>query len=120
MGVNEVSDNKDHVLIFTGGETAVSALDARRGLGNAMKTTTTKAFEVAVSTLQENMRRFLESLDTPSSVHHQRMSAGLCSTKWRFVPRLTAKETSEFTASQARKFLRKAASSLYCERRCSP
>jgi len=33
MEVNEVSDNKDHVLIFAGGDTAVSAPDARRGLG---------------------------------------------------------------------------------------
>ena len=64
MEVNEVSDNKDHILIFAGGETAVSAPDTRRGLGGAMKTATAKASEVAVSTLQENMRLFLESLDT--------------------------------------------------------
>ena len=64
MEVNEVSDNKDHILIFAGSETAVSAPDARRGLGDAMKTATAKASEVAVSTLQVNMRSFLNSLDT--------------------------------------------------------
>jgi len=62
MEVNEVSDNKDRILIFAGGETAVSAPDARRGLGDAMKTATAKASEVAVSTLQENMHLFLESI----------------------------------------------------------
>jgi len=64
MGVNEVSDNKDHILIFAGGEAAAPPHDTRRGLGGAMKTATTKASGVAVSTLQENMRLFLESLDT--------------------------------------------------------
>jgi len=64
MEANEVSDNKDHILIFAGSEAAAPPPDVRRGLGNAMKTATAKASEVAVSTLQENMRLFLESLDT--------------------------------------------------------
>lgn len=64
MEVNEVSDNKDRILIFTDEETAAPPSDARRGLGDAMKTATAKASEVAVSTLQENMRSFLNSLDT--------------------------------------------------------
>ena len=64
MEVNEVSDNKDHILIFTGDETTAPPTDVRRGLGDAMKTATAKASEVAVSTMQENMRSFLSSLDT--------------------------------------------------------
>ncbi|MEA1894509.1 MAG: hypothetical protein U9N36_04745 [Euryarchaeota archaeon] len=59
-----MNDKKDSILIFTGGEATTSPPDVRRGLGGAVKTTTAKASEVAVSTLQENMRLFLESLDT--------------------------------------------------------
>ena len=59
-----MNDKADYILIFAGGEVAVPPPDVRRGLGNAMKTATAKASEIAVSTLQENMRRFLESLDT--------------------------------------------------------
>ena len=59
-----MNNNADHILIFAGGEAAAPQHDARRGLGGAMKTATAKASEVAVSTLQENMRLFLESLDT--------------------------------------------------------
>jgi hypothetical protein len=59
-----VNDNADHILIFAGDETAAPPPDVRRGLGGAMKTATAKASEVAVSTLQENMRLFLKSLDT--------------------------------------------------------
>ena len=59
-----MSDNKDHILIFTGGEATTSPPEVRRGLGGVMKTATAKASEVAVSTLQENMRLFLECLDT--------------------------------------------------------
>ena len=58
-----MSDNKDHILIFTGGEVAAPPPDARCGLGDAMKTATVEASEVAVSTLQENMHLFLESID---------------------------------------------------------
>lgn len=59
-----MSDNADYILIFAGGEASVSPPDVRRGLGGAMKTAATKASEVAVSTLQENMRLFLSNLDT--------------------------------------------------------
>jgi hypothetical protein len=59
-----MNDKADYILIFAGGEVASPPPDVRRGLGNAMKTATANASEVAVSTLQENMRRFLSSLDT--------------------------------------------------------
>ena len=59
-----MNDKADHILIFTGGEVAAPPPDVRRGLDGAMKTAAAKASEVAVSTLQENMRLFLESLDT--------------------------------------------------------
>ena len=59
-----MNDNADHILIFTGDETTPPPPDTRRGLGGAMKTATAKVSEVAVSTLQENMRLFLESIDT--------------------------------------------------------
>ena len=59
-----MNNNADYILIFASGEVAAPPHDARRGLGGAMKTATTKASEVAVSTLKENMRLFLESLDT--------------------------------------------------------
>jgi hypothetical protein len=58
-----VNDNADYILIFTGDEKAVSAPSIRRGFGDVMKSATAKATEVTVSTLQENMRRFLSNLD---------------------------------------------------------
>jgi hypothetical protein len=51
------------VLIFGGGE-AVAAGEATRGLGRALRDAAGNASEVAVATLQENMRRFLTALDT--------------------------------------------------------
>lgn len=59
-----MTDNSDCIMIFTTGESPSPSPDVRRGLGDAMKSVATKASEVAVSTLQENMRRFLTSLDT--------------------------------------------------------
>ena len=58
------SDKSESILIFTAGEPAVPPHDRRRGLGDAIKSAAAKASEVTVSTLQENMRRFLNSLDT--------------------------------------------------------
>jgi len=54
-----MSDN--YILIFTGGEAPHAV---RRGLGDTMKSAAAKGSEVAVNVLQENMRRFLGSLDT--------------------------------------------------------
>ena len=64
MEVEKVNDKADHILIFAVAEVVAPPPDARRGLDGAMKTATAKVSEVAVSTLQENMRIFLESLDT--------------------------------------------------------
>ncbi len=60
---NKVTNNIDSILIFTSGEAAIPPQEVRRGLGEAMKSAAAKTSEVAVSTLQENMRRFLSSLD---------------------------------------------------------
>jgi len=59
-----VSDSSGSILIFITGESAASPSEVRRGLGDAIKGAAAKASEVAVTTLQENMRRFLSSLDT--------------------------------------------------------
>ncbi|MHB1024382.1 MAG: Pepco domain-containing protein [Desulfobacteria bacterium] len=59
-----MSDNNDSIIIFTGGELAAPSAGVRRGLRNGIEATATKASGIAVSTLQENMRRFLSSLDT--------------------------------------------------------
>ena len=50
------------VLIFGAGPETPPP-EVRRGLGQALKNAAGNASEVAVSTLQENMRRFLTSLD---------------------------------------------------------
>jgi len=56
-----MGDNADHILIFTGSETSP---DVRRGLSDALKNVASQASAVAVSTVAENLRRFLSSLDT--------------------------------------------------------
>src|SRR5262249_984990 len=61
IGAKKVDDNADRILIFTGG--AVSS-DVRRGLGDSLKNAARQASEVAVSTVQGNLRCFLSSLDT--------------------------------------------------------
>lgn len=61
----------DSIIIFSGeGDTPASV---RRGLGEAIKKVATQPFEIAISTLQENMCRFLKGLDavisaSPSTV----------------------------------------------------
>ena len=59
-----MTDKSDCILIFAAGESTVPSADVRRGLHDKMKNAATKASEVAVSTLQDNMRRFLSSLNT--------------------------------------------------------
>ena len=49
------------IFIFTGDE-AASPAGARRGLKEAAEAAAGKVSEVAVTTLQENMRKFLHSL----------------------------------------------------------
>ena len=63
-----MTDNADCIVIFTSDEAAASPAAVRRGLGEVVKSATAKASEVSVNTLQENMRRFLSSLDTIISV----------------------------------------------------
>jgi hypothetical protein len=57
-------DKSDCILIFTAGESTVPSTDVRRGLRDKMKDVATKASEVTVNTLQDNMHRFLNSLNT--------------------------------------------------------
>lgn len=59
-----MTEKTDSILIFTGSEAAVSGTEkVGRGLSDAMKGVAAKASEVTVNTLQENMHRFLSSLD---------------------------------------------------------
>jgi hypothetical protein len=58
-----LSDKSDYMLIFTG-ELALPSPGVRRRLDDKLKSVVAKASEVTVITLQENMRRFLSSLDT--------------------------------------------------------
>lgn len=59
-----MSNDTDYMLIFSSGGVAVPSSEVRRGLGDALKNAAAKASEVAVSTLQANMCRFLSCLDT--------------------------------------------------------
>jgi hypothetical protein len=58
-----MSSNADSILIFTVDEEAGVRPEVRRGLEGAMKEVTAKVSEVAVSTLQDSMSRFLKGLD---------------------------------------------------------
>ena len=58
-----MTNNIDNILIFTSGDAAIPATEVRRGLGDAMRNVAAKTSEVTVTTLQENMRRFLGGLD---------------------------------------------------------
>lgn len=59
--VKTVREEADHILVFSGGETSA---EVRRGLREVVETATAGAAEVAVGTLQENLRRFLNQMDT--------------------------------------------------------
>lgn len=56
--VKTVREEADHILVFSGGETSA---EVRRGLREVVETATAG---VAVGTLQENLRRFLNQMDT--------------------------------------------------------
>ena len=62
-GGSDVSDEADAMLIFGGGASGPSAEGVRRGLRERLETGAGEASRVAVATIQENMRRFLDSLD---------------------------------------------------------
>jgi len=57
-------DKSDSIQIFTGVDSVIASPDVRRGLRESIEGVASKVSDVAVSTLQENMRRFLTSLDT--------------------------------------------------------
>lgn len=52
-----------HILIFTEGAVGVHSPEVRRGLRESVQTASAEASEVAVSTLQENLRGFLQHMD---------------------------------------------------------
>jgi len=56
-----VDQSEESIFIFTGDDTA-SGSGARRGLKQAAEAAAGKVSEVAVTTVQENMRKFLHSL----------------------------------------------------------
>jgi hypothetical protein len=58
-----MSDKKDSILVFGIGEPTAPSPEVRRGLRERIEGAAATASEVAVSTLQENMCRFLQSLD---------------------------------------------------------
>jgi len=61
-----MADTPDCILIYIADadEAALTPTGARRGLGDKVTGAAAKASEVSVSTLQENMRRFLSGLDS--------------------------------------------------------
>ncbi|MGO9021366.1 MAG: hypothetical protein ACLQVJ_23755 [Syntrophobacteraceae bacterium] len=56
-----MDESKQTIMIFSGGE-VVSSSDVRRGLKDVAASVAGKVSEVGMTTLQENMRRFLHSL----------------------------------------------------------
>ena len=54
----------DSILIFAGEPLAAPLTEPRRGLRDRIESAATTASSVAVDTLQDNVRRFLSSLDT--------------------------------------------------------
>lgn len=55
-------DEKEQSIIIFSGVEAWDSLEARRGLKDAIQNAAGKVSEVAVATMQENMRRFLHAL----------------------------------------------------------
>jgi hypothetical protein len=66
-----MSDKEDSILIFSTGEPTLPSPEVRRGLRERIESAAATASEVTVSTLQDNMRRFLQSLDTIISASPQ-------------------------------------------------
>jgi hypothetical protein len=64
---NGKKNSKQAIIIFSGGE-ATSSSDVRRGLEEEAEGIVGRASEVAITTLQENMRRFLHDLGVILSV----------------------------------------------------
>jgi hypothetical protein len=53
----------DHILIFSASETTAPSPEIRRGLRETVQAATGEVSEVAVSTLQGNLRGFLHHID---------------------------------------------------------
>lgn len=58
-----MNEKPDFITIFAAGEQEGASPGATRGLGDIAKSAAAKVSQVAVSTLQDNFRRFFESLD---------------------------------------------------------
>jgi hypothetical protein len=67
----KMSDREDSILIFSAGEPTSPSSEVRRGLRERIESAAATASVVTVSTLQENMQRFLQSLDTIISASPQ-------------------------------------------------
>lgn len=58
-----MANDQEKILVFGVSELETPSGEVRRGLSDLIKGAASKASEVAVSTLQENMQRFLSQVD---------------------------------------------------------
>ena len=58
-----MANDEETILVFGVSELETPSGEVRRGLSDLIKGAASKASEVAVSTLQENMQRFLSQVD---------------------------------------------------------
>lgn len=58
-----MSGEKESILIFTIDDPMASSTEVQRGLRERIESVTAKVSEVTVSTVQQSMARFLQSLD---------------------------------------------------------
>ena len=72
-----MADSNESILIFTGGE---AEGEARRRLREVAQKASGTISEIAVSTLQENMHKFLRSLSTILSVPPEEVGGGALDT----------------------------------------
>lgn len=66
-----MSDKEESIWIFSTGDFTSTTPEARRGLRERIESAAATASKVTVRTLQENMGRFLQSLDTIISASPQ-------------------------------------------------
>ena len=59
-----MTDESGSIWVFAADQPTSPTADVRRGLRDTLERATARANEIAVSTLQENMRRFLNGLDS--------------------------------------------------------
>ena len=58
-----MNNKSDIIMIFASSEPEVQTHEVRRGVSEAVKSVAHKFSEVAVSTMKDNVRRFLKNLD---------------------------------------------------------